>query len=90
MTEKSGIQLDLLVTEDRLRDLDLETFYYVDTNPRAMLDFVAHFVVGEDQETYLEKEQAIKLVITGRKIADIEALVESLKDSMELSTVPNE
>ena len=88
--DKSGKkELNLVVTEDRLRDLSLETFYYVDTQPKAMLDFVAHFVVDSKGE-YLELEDAIQLVISGRRIADIETLVEELKDSMELSAVPNE
>lgn len=80
--------LTLKVTEERLRDLDLETFYYIDTSPRAAIDFVAHFVVGEDGE-YLPKPQAVKLVLTGRKVSDINELAEELRRRMEETAVPN-
>lgn len=85
--EKSN--LNLVVDEERLKDLDLETFYYVDSNPKAMLDFVAWFV-ADDQGEYLEKKDAVPLVLKGRKIRDIEKLVEDLKDAMEIGALPNE
>ena len=79
--------LNLVVTEERIKDMDLETFYYIDTpSPKTMVDFVAHFV--QDDGEYLPKDEAIKLVLTGRKVADIESIMVSLKDAMEEMAVP--
>ena len=80
--------LNLVVTEDRIKDMDLETFYNIQESPKATLDFVAHFVYEDGK--YLEPEVAIKKVITGRKLRDVEAIMEELREAMEDKAVPNE
>ncbi len=83
-------QLNIQVSEDRIKDMDLETFYHIDSNsPTAMIDFVAHFVVGENG-SYLEKDAAVLQVLTGRKVKDIEQIMEDLKEAMDLMAVPKE
>jgi hypothetical protein len=81
--------LTLIVKEDRLAGMDLETFYFVETNPKAMIDFVAHFVADENGN-FLPKPEAVKKVLTGRTVADIKDIVEQLRDSMEEGVVPKE
>jgi hypothetical protein len=87
MTEQAD--LNIVVTEERMNDMSLETFYAVDSTPKAMIDFVAHFVVGEDGN-YLEPKPAAKLVVTGRKIADIEGIMTELREAMDEGIVPNQ
>ena len=81
--------LNIVVTEERMQDMSLETFYNVDSTPRAMIDFVAHFVVGEDGN-YLDQKPAAKLVTKGRKIADIEDIMTDLREAMDEGIVPNQ
>lgn len=82
--------LNIIVTQDRVRDMDLETFYYIDSNsPKATVDFVAHFLC-DDKDEYLEKEVAVKQLIVGRKIRDVEDIMEDLKTAMEEMAVPKE
>ncbi len=82
--------LNLVVTEERVKDMDLETFYYIDSNsPKATVDFVAHFVADEKGE-YLEPKDAVLAVIKGRKIRHVEEIMENLKTAMEEMAVPNE
>ena len=82
--------LNLLVTEERIKDMPLETFYNIDGGtPKSSVDFVVHFVSGEDGE-YLEPEEALKVVLTDRTIRDIEEIMEQLKEAMEEMAVPNE
>lgn len=80
-------ELDLKVTEARINDVDLETFYNLDTNPKAPIDFVAHFAVDEEGR-YLPKADAIKLVLKGRKLGDIKELSEQLQQAIEDAAVP--
>lgn len=89
MSNQEKSNLNFVVEEERLKDLDLETFYFIDSEPKAMINFVAHFVADEN-ENYLPKDEAIKLVLKGRTIRDIEGLVTELRESMELSVVPKE
>lgn len=80
--------LNLVVTEERVKDMDLETFYYIDANsPKATVDFVAHFVC-DDKDEFLEKDEAVKRVIIGRKIRDVEEIMDDLKTAMEEMAVP--
>lgn len=81
-------ELNLVVDSDRLSEMDLETFYNVDTNPKSLVEFIAHFVT-EDGE-FLEKEKAIQKVIKGRKIKDLEPVAEELREAMEATAVPKE
>ncbi len=39
--------LNLLVSEERIKDMDLETFYNVEGSPKATVEFVAHFVTED-------------------------------------------
>lgn len=80
--------LNLHVTEERIKDMPLETFYNLDgSSPRATVDFVTHFVVDEKNE-FLEKSEALKLVLAGRTIKDVEEIMEQLKEAMEEMAVP--
>ena len=80
--------LNLVVTEDRIKDMPLETFYHIDSpSPKVMVDFVSHFVTGEGGE-YLPQSDAVALVLAGRKVSDIEAIMTDLKDAMEEMAVP--
>ena len=80
--------LNLVVDEERIKDMDLETFYNIDNNsPKATVDFVAHFVANERDE-YLDKAEALKAVITGRKIRDVEEIMNQLREAMEEMSVP--
>ena len=82
--------LNLLVTEDRIRDMPLETFYNIDGGtPKSSVDFVTHFVSDEDGN-YLEPKEALEAVLTDRTIGDIEEVMEQLKDAMEEMSVPKE
>ena len=83
--------LNLVVTEERVQDMDLETFYHIgDTKaPKSAVDFVAHFVADENGN-YLEKDEALSLVLTGRKVGDIEEIMEQLTEAMEEMAVPKE
>ena len=83
--------LNLVVTEDRVQDMDLETFYHIgdSKSPKSTIDFVAHFVVDEDGN-YPEKKEAIAMVVAGRKISDIEEIMEQLTKAMEEMAVPKE
>lgn len=83
------MDLNLIITEDRLKDMDLETFYNAESNPKATVDFVAHFV-GDDQGRYLDKADAVSLVIKGRKLSDLAEIVTDLKEAIELQLVPKE
>ena len=80
--------LNLLVSEDRIRDMDLETFYNVEGSPKATVEFVAHFVTKDGK--YLKKEDAVLIVIRGRKIKDVETIMEDLREAMEANAVPKE
>jgi hypothetical protein len=83
-------ELNLVVTEDRVKDMELETFYYIDNkSPKATVEFVAHFVCDEKGE-YLEKPDAVKAVIVGRKVRDVEEIMEDLQAAMEEMAVPKE
>ena len=83
--------LNLVVTEDRVNDMDLETFYHIgdSKSPKSTIDFVAHFLVGDDGK-YLEKKVAVSLVIVDRKVSDIEKIMEQLTEAMEAMAVPKE
>lgn len=74
--------LNLVVTEDRMQDMDLKTFYGVDNSPKDMVDFIAHFMVGPDGN-YMERKPAIADLTGGRKVADLEQIMEQLRESME-------
>lgn len=81
--------LNLSVTEDRIKDMPLETFYNIDEpSPKVMVDFVAHFV--QDDGEYLPFKEAVARVLTGRKVSDIEQIMIDLKDAMEEMAVPKE
>ena len=80
--------LNLLVSEERIRDMDLETFYNVEGSPRATVEFVAHFVTKDGE--YIEKEDAVLMVIRGRKIRDVEGIMNDLREAMEAHAVPKE
>lgn len=81
--------LNLVVDEERIKDMELETFYNLEGNsPKATVDFVAHFVTVDGD--YTDKETAVKMVITGRKIRDVEEIMEQLKEAMEEQAVPKE
>lgn len=79
--------LDLKVTEDRINDVPLETFYGVNSNPRNQIDFIAHFVVDEDGN-YMQNKGAVKAVTSGRTIGDLETITKQLIDAMENTAVP--
>lgn len=78
--------LNLLVTEDRIRNMDLETFYNVEGSPKATIDFIAHFVTVDGE--YPPKNEAVKRVLSGRKLADLEEISQQLQDAMEMRAVP--
>ena len=80
--------LNLVVTEERVRDMDLETFYNLEGNAKATIDFVAHFVTVDGE--YVPKEDAVRIVIRGRKLREIEDIVTDLCDAMEETAVPKE
>lgn len=82
--------LNLIVTEERVRDMDLELFYQIDsTSPKATIDFVAHFV-GDDHGHYLPKDEAVKLVLSGRKVKDLDEIMAQLVEAIEGMAVPKE
>ena len=81
--------LKLVVTEERMKDLELALFYGLETSPVKMVDFIAHFVVGEDDE-YLKKDEAVAVVLEGRKLRDLEVIMGDLQNAMEMSAVPKE
>lgn len=81
-------KLTIKVTEARINTVSLETFYHLDDSNKAPIDYVAHFVVGEDGE-YLPKDEAVKRVIVGRTLGDIKELAEMIKTSTEEAAVPN-
>lgn len=89
MAENGQNDLNLVITEERLNDVDLETFYFLETNPKAMIDFVAFFVAGDDGE-YLDQMEAVRRVIKGRKVKDIAEIATDLRDAMEKGIVPNQ
>lgn len=79
-------ELNLVVTEERLAELPLETMYYVEKNPREQINFIAHFVqVGGK---YADKQTAVKLVMEGRTMADLSELATTLSASIENAAVP--
>ena len=80
--------LNLLVSEERIKDMDLETFYNVEGSPKATVEFVAHFVTEDGK--YLEKQAADLVVIQGRKIRDVEEIMAQLQKAMEENAVPKE
>ena len=80
--------LNLLVSEERIKDMDLETFYNVEGSPKATVEFVAHFVTKDGD--YLEKDEAVLAVIRGRKIRDVEEIMEQLQEAMQANAVPKE
>ena len=80
-------KLNLKVTDDRVANVDLETFYFLESSPKSMIDFVAHFVTDEEGN-YLEGKEAVKVVVAGRKIEDIEEIVSQLQKAMEDQAVP--
>ena len=79
--------LNLVITEDRINSMDLETFYNVEGSVKATIDFVAHFVADE-KEQYLDKKEAVLTVTRGRTIGDIGDIAQSLRDAMETKAVP--
>lgn len=81
--------LNLIVTEQRVQDVPLEVFYLIeDGSPRILIDYIAHFVADENGE-YLPQEKAVKEVVTGRTLGDLEAIASQLKDAVEEGIVPN-
>lgn len=87
MTENLAEDLNLVVTEERLREVDLETFYNLEKTSSASIDFIAHFMVDE-AGTYMQKSDALKVLFKGRKIKDIESIAEQLMDEIQENAVP--
>lgn len=91
--------LELLVTDERMKDMSLETFYNLENSPKATVDFVAWFVTKdgkylanfleqEDGSEVLDNKEAVKHVVTGRHIKDVEGIMEDLRSAIENKAVP--
>lgn len=80
-------QLNLLADDGRMAEISLETLYGLETSPKAMIDFVAHFCV-DDEGAYMPHDQAVKVVTKGRSLSDLEGIIEQLREVMELGAVP--
>ena len=71
-------------------------------SPKATVDFVAWFVTGEDGKHlafYEENEDgievlndgdAVRLVLQGRRVKDVEEIMGQLRDAIENRAVPKE
>ena len=94
--------LNLIVTDERIQDMSLETFYNLEGSPKATVDFVAWFVTGEDGkhlanyvdgddgEEVLHNGEAVRLVLQGRRVKDVEEIMVQLRDAIENRAVPKE
>lgn len=94
--------LNLVVSDDRIQDMSLETFYNLEGSPKATVDFVAWFVtgddgkylanyvVGDDGEESLDNREAVAKVVKGRRIKDVEKIMEDLREAIENKVVPKE
>lgn len=82
--------LNLVVTEERIKDMELEVFYNVDSkSPRDTVDFVAHFVQIDGRYPE-DKADAVRVILKGRKVGDIEGIMEQLIEAIEQVSVPKE
>jgi len=99
MSEKQD--LNLIVSDERIQDMSLETFYNLEGSPKATVDFVAWFVADEggmyladyrtDVETGVESlfnKDAVRLVLTGRRVKDVEEIMTQLREAIENKVVP--
>lgn len=81
--------LNLIVTEDRVKDVPLEVFYHLeDGSPKTLIHYIAHFVADENGE-YLDRDQAVPIVLQGRTVGDIESIAAQLRSAVEDGVVPN-
>lgn len=92
--------LNLIVTDERISDMSLETFYNLEGSPKATVDFVAWFVTGDDGNylaNYVEDDEgaetldnaeAVAIVVEGRRIRDVEKIMEDLREAIENKVVP--
>lgn len=81
-------ELNLVITEERIKQLPLEVFYMMgDQTPQLAIDYIAHFVT-DGKGDYLPKADAIKKVLKGRTIGDVETLMEQIKEAMDEATFP--
>ena len=97
MTNKAD--LNLVVSDERIQDMSLETFYNLEGSPKATVDFVAWFVADEDGKylAYYDEEDgvetlvnrdAVRLVLTGRRVKDVEEIMGDLRKAIENKVVP--
>ena len=97
--------LNLIVTDERIQDMSLETFYNLEGSPKATVDFVAWFVTDEDgkhmakyakvdvngaESEVLDNKEAVKLVLQGRRVKDVEEIMNQLREAIENRAVPKE
>ncbi|MCK5644650.1 MAG: hypothetical protein KAJ19_27880 [Gammaproteobacteria bacterium] len=94
--------LNLIVTDERIQDMSLETFYNLEGSPKATVDFVAWFVTDEDGKhmagyvkdddgaEVLDNKEAVKLVLQGRRVKDVEEIMGQLREAIEDRAVPKE
>lgn len=84
--EKSDLTLQ--VTEDRLKLVPLETFYTLSDSPKSSMDFVAHFMVDENGEYFVDQSEALQILFKGRTFGDIEELSTQVRDAIDETAVP--
>lgn len=81
--------LNIVITEDRVKDMDLELFYNIESkSPKTTVEFIAHFV--QIDGAYPAKEDAIRQVLNGRKVKDLEGIMEQVVEAIEDMAVPKE
>ena len=92
--------LNLVVTDERIQDMSLETFYNLEGSPKATVDFVAWFVADEegkylanyveddDGAEELDDREAVRLVLQGRRVKDVEVIMNQLREAIENRVVP--
>lgn len=74
---------------ERQMKLSAKTFYQMDTSPKAMFDYLAHFMVDKPNGKYLKKDAAIEILLQ-YNMGEIKELFELLRKATGDATFPND
>lgn len=85
------INIDLMVTRERLRDIEVGYFMDYEENPRstrAQVGFLSNFV-SDGEGNYLEKDEAVK-VIRKLNFTQLNQSIIAITKMIKETAVPNE
>lgn len=73
----------------RQKTLSVETFYMLDTSPKAQTDFMAHFMKDKPGGKYLKKEDALKILFQ-YNVGELKELFTRLRAALDEAAFPND